>query len=203
VKRLLDVFVALLGLIVLAPVFLAIAVAIKLESPGPAFFRQSRVGCHGRLFRIWKFRSMVADAESKGPKITSAGDPRVTRVGRKLRRLKLDELPQLLNVLTGDMSLVGPRPETPEYVALYPRDAAAKVLSVRPGITDPTALEYFDEADLLADAEDPECQYRNVLLPRKLAGYLDYLEHRSFWLDVRLLLTTIGRVIERARAPLE
>ena len=145
-KRVFDLLGAGLGLLLLSPLMLAIALAIKLDSRGPVFFRQQRVGRHGMLFRIHKFRSMVADAPQRGPALTVGDDPRITRVGRWLRRTRLDELPQLIDVLAGHMSLVGPRPEVPQYVAQYPAALRERALSVRPGITDPSSLLYLDES---------------------------------------------------------
>ena len=173
-QRVLDVIVALGALVLLSPLMLAVAAWIRLDSPGPVFFRQERVGRHGRSFRIHKFRSMRD--EPGGAPITVGADPRITRVGRWLREAKLDELPQLIDVLAGDMSLVGPRPELPRYVALYPPAVRAKVLSVRPGITDPASIEYRDENTLLAQAADPEREYVQVVLPRKLALAQAYVE---------------------------
>jgi len=188
-RRALDVAASLAGLILLSPLFLLIAARIKLDSPGPVFYRAQRVGRGGVLFRLYKFRSMVAGADKRGPGITAAGDDRVTRVGRFLRRTKLDELPQLINVLTGDMSLVGPRPEDPRYVALY-TPQQLKVLAVRPGITSAASLTYRHEEQLLA-GPDWEKVYREQVLPAKLAVDLAYLEHRSLRQDVFLILRTI------------
>jgi lipopolysaccharide/colanic/teichoic acid biosynthesis glycosyltransferase len=144
VRRLLEAAVSLTGLVILSPLLVALAILVKATSRGPVFYRGERVGLRGRLFRVWKFRSMTVDAERTGPGITADADPRVTRVGRFLRRFKLDELPQLVNVLAGDMSLVGPRPEDPRYVALYTPEQRA-VLEVRPGLTSPASLRYADE----------------------------------------------------------
>ena len=157
-----------LALLLLSPLLLAIALSIKLDSPGPVFFRQQRVGRHGAPFRIHKFRTMVADAPQRGPALTVGDDARITRAGRWLRRTRLDELPQLIDVLAGHMSLVGPRPEVPQYVAHYPAALRERALSVRPGITDPSSLLYLDESELLARAADPEREYVEVILPRKL-----------------------------------
>jgi lipopolysaccharide/colanic/teichoic acid biosynthesis glycosyltransferase len=192
VKRVFDVVVAGFGLLLLSPLFVLLALAIRLDSPGPVFFRQERVGRHGRPFRIHKFRTMrPADG---GPQITVGADPRVTRVGAWLRRTKLDELPQLIDVLAGAMSLVGPRPEVPRYVALYPPETRAKVLSVRPGITDLASIEYRDEGEQLARAADPEHEYVHVVMPRKLRLAEAYVEHASIALDLRLILRTLGAI---------
>lgn len=188
-KRLFDVVSALLGLLIFGLPMLAVAVWIKLDSAGPVFFRQERVGRHGRRFRIHKFRTMAVDAESRGPQLTVGADARVTRAGRLLRANRLDELPQFLDVLAGDMSLVGPRPDVPRYVDQWPPALRERVLAVRPGITDPASLAFRDEATLLAQAADPEREYMDVILPRKLALAADYADHASLWTD----LTVIGR----------
>ena len=188
-RRLLDVIAAAGGLIVLSPLFLLTAVLIKRDSPGPVFYRARRVGKDGHEFRLYKFRSMVADADRQGPGITASGDSRVTRVGLMLRRTKLDELPQLINVLTGDMSLVGPRPEDPRYVALY-TDEQRQVLAVRPGITSAASLTYRDESALLA-GEDWERQYIQEIMPHKLAIDLDYQARRTLASDLNLILRTV------------
>jgi lipopolysaccharide/colanic/teichoic acid biosynthesis glycosyltransferase len=193
-KRLFDVLAAASGLILLAPVLLAIALWIRLDSPGPALFRQRRVGRHGRLFDIYKFRTM-ADRPDDGRQLTVGQDPRVTRAGRFLRRTKLDELPQLLNVLEGTMSLVGPRPEVPRYVDRYPPAVRQTVLSVAPGITDLAAILYKDENDILGHAEDPERAYVETILPVKLAYYQRYVRERSFWLDLRIIFRTLAAVL--------
>jgi lipopolysaccharide/colanic/teichoic acid biosynthesis glycosyltransferase len=191
VKRLFDVIVAALGLLLLSPLLIAIALWIKLDSPGPVFFRQERVGRGGALFRIHKFRSMRADAPLAGSQLTVGADPRITRAGQLLRRTKLDELPQLIDVLTGSMSLVGPRPEVPRYVALYPAALRDKVLSVRPGITDPASIEYRDESALLARAADPERVYIEQIMPAKLRCAASYVDRMSLANDVRLIGATL------------
>ena len=189
-KRLFDVAAASMGLLLLAPLLLALAVWIKCDSAGPVFFLQERVGLHGKRFRIIKFRSMRQ--HHAGPQITVGADARITRSGRFIRAYKLDELPQLINVLLGDMSLVGPRPEVPRYVALYPADVRAEVLSVRPGMTDLASVQYRSESDLLAASSDPELTYTTVILPAKLALYQQYVRQRSLWLDVRIIGMTLG-----------
>ena len=191
-KRGLDLFVAAAALLLSVPLFALIALSVRLDSPGPVFFRQERVGRGGSVFRIHKFRTMVVDAPARGPGITVGADPRVTRVGRFLRRGKLDELPQLLDVLAGHMSLVGPRPELPGYVALYPPELRAQVLGVRPGITDPASLKYADEASLLAAAADPEREYREVLLPAKLRESADYIRRATLASDLLVLGRTLA-----------
>jgi lipopolysaccharide/colanic/teichoic acid biosynthesis glycosyltransferase len=189
-KRLSDVVASSLGLVLLSPLMLVAGLLVKCTSRGPAFYRQTRVGRGGKFFRIAKFRSMVVDADKKGPDITSSGDPRVTRIGAVLRKLKIDELPQLWNVLVGDMSLVGPRPEIPRYVLDYDQEEL-RVLSVRPGITDPASIRYRHEEEILANSENPQEHYRTVVLPHKLALNLDYIRKMSFWFDVKLILQTI------------
>jgi lipopolysaccharide/colanic/teichoic acid biosynthesis glycosyltransferase len=197
-KRLFDLLVATAGLVVLGPLLLLLGLAVRLDSRGPAIFRQVRVGRAGRPFTILKFRTMrVAESDGDGRQITVGGDPRVTRVGRWLRSSKLDELPQLINVLRGDMSLVGPRPEVPRYVALYPPEARVEVLSVRPGITDEAALEFRDEGMLLARATDPERAYIEDVLPRKIALYRQYVRSRSFLGDLRVLVRTVAVLFAR------
>jgi lipopolysaccharide/colanic/teichoic acid biosynthesis glycosyltransferase len=193
-KRLFDVLAATAGLIVLAPVMLAIALWIRLDSPGPALYRQRRVGRHGRLFDIYKFRTMVQRPDD-GRQLTVGQDPRITRAGRFLRRTKLDELPQLLNVVQGTMSLVGPRPEVPRYVDRYPPEVRQTVLSVAPGITDLAAILYKDENDILGRAPDPERAYVETILPVKLAYYQRYVRERSFWLDLHIIFRTLTALL--------
>ena len=191
-KRLFDVVLSALGLLLLSPVFLFIALWIKLDSPGPVFFRQERMGRHGVPFRIHKFRTMTHGAA--GAQITVGADVRITRAGAFLRRAKLDELPQLIDVLRGAMSLVGPRPEVPRYVAMYPPGLRDKVLSVRPGITDVASLEYRDEGELLARAADPEREYVDVVMPAKLKLAAQYVDRASLSFDLQLILRTLRLV---------
>jgi lipopolysaccharide/colanic/teichoic acid biosynthesis glycosyltransferase len=194
-KRLFDLVLAIPGLIGLSPFFMFAALWIRLDSPGPVFFRQERVGRFGRPFRIYKFRTMCSDAEAKGRQLTVGNDPRITRSGAFLRRYKLDELPQLINVILGDMSLVGPRPEVPKYVACYPPEIRDKVLSVPPGITDYASIEYRDENTLLAGAVDPEQVYISEILPVKLDYYSKYVTNRSLLLDSKLILLTLKKIL--------
>jgi len=196
VKRAFDVAASAAGLVTLSPLMLGIAALVRLDSPGPAFFSQERVGKDGRLFRILKFRTMVQDAPSRGPSVTRGGDSRVTRVGRFLRRTKLDELPQLINVLKGDMSLVGPRPEVPRYVAMYTPEQR-RVLSVRPGITDWASLEYVNEEEVLARYEDLERGYVEEVMPKKLALNLKYVEERGLKTDCEILVRTAMKLLVR------
>ena len=198
VKRLFDLLGAALALLLLSPLLLLIALAIRLDSPGPVFFRQLRVGRHGVPFRIHKFRTMAADAP--GLPLTVGADPRITRVGARLRDLRLDELPQLIDVLAGSMSLVGPRPEVPRYVAHYPPELRERVLSVRPGITDPASLLFIDEGELLRQAADPEREYIEVILPKKLQCAADYADRATLWTDLGLLARTL-RVLMTRRPP--
>lgn len=200
-KRLIDLLAAAAGLLLLLLPGLLLALAIRLDSPGPVFFRQQRVGRHGRLFGIHKFRTMRVDAERMGLPITVGHDPRVTRLGHWLRRHKLDELPQLIDVLLGDMSLVGPRPEVPRYVALYPPALRERVLSVRPGITDPVSLAHLDEAARLAAAADPEREYIEVILPAKLAAAAAYADNANWRTDLAVIWRTLRVLLGRRNGP--
>ncbi|HAT29426.1 MAG TPA: sugar transferase [Janthinobacterium sp.] len=193
-KRALDVVAALCGLALLSPLLLLMACRIRLDSPGPVFFRQERIGRHGVPFRIFKFRTMAPDTEGRG-QITVGRDSRITRVGHLLRRYKLDELPQLLNVLSGEMSLVGPRPEVAKYVALYPAAQKALVLSVKPGITDLASITYRDENRLLGESADPERTYIEEIMPAKLRYYEAYVRERSLALDLKIILLTIVKLV--------
>ncbi len=197
-KRSMDLVLCLAALPLALPLMAAIAVWVRLDSAGPALFRQQRVGRHGRLFHIHKFRTMRVRSSQAGPLITVAGDARVTRAGRWLRRTKLDELPQLLDVIRGDMSLVGPRPEVPRYMALYPDEARRLILSVRPGVTDRATIEFRDEERLLAAASDPERAYVEQVMPIKQRYYLDYVARRSLAGDVGILIDTLRAVLGRA-----
>lgn len=192
-KRVFDVIVSSVSIVVLAPVIAAVALAVRASSAGPVIFRQERVGRYGRIFRIHKFRTMrIGHA---GPLITTSIDDRVTRIGSFLRRTKLDEIPQLFDVVRGDMSMVGPRPEVGRYVALWAPEAQAVILSVRPGITDPATVQLRHESDELATAEDPERHYVTNLLPRKVEAYLQYVTNRTLVLDLRILFDTLRAVL--------
>ena len=195
-KRLFDLVVSTLALLLLAVPMALVALWIKLDSPGPVFFRQQRVGRHGVPFSIHKFRTMRADAG--GLALTVGDDARITRAGRWLRRTRLDELPQLLDVLAGDMSLVGPRPEVPRYVAHYPPDLRERALAVRPGITDPASLAHLDEAALLAAAADPEREYIERILPAKVAQAAAYAERATLRSDLTVLARTAWALWKRA-----
>lgn len=190
-KRAFDLFWSLLGLVVLFPLLALVAILVKLEDGGPVFFRQVRIGRRGRPFRIWKFRTMVVDAERHGRAITVGQDPRITRIGLHLRNTKLDEIPQLLNVAAGEMSLVGPRPEVPRYVELYSEPQRA-ILALRPGITDLASIKYRNESDILAEADDPDETYIQKLLPDKIRINLAYASRAGLWSDFLVILATLG-----------
>jgi lipopolysaccharide/colanic/teichoic acid biosynthesis glycosyltransferase len=192
-KRAFDLCAALVGVLLLSPLLVAIAVWIRLDSPGPALFRQVRVGRYGKLFHILKFRTMSARPDPQRL-LTVGRDARITRAGHFLRKYKLDELPQLFNVVHGTMSLVGPRPEVPRYVACYPPRERALVLSVRPGVTDWAAILFKDENAILGQALDPEQAYIDTILPTKLEYYVRYVRERSFWVDLRIILRTLRAI---------
>lgn len=194
-KRLFDIVASGLGLILLSPLFLVLAIWIKVDSDGPVFYRQTRVGRYNRDFRIFKFRSMRAGADV-GSLITIGGrDPRITRSGYLIRKFKLDELPQLINVFVGDMSLVGPRPEVRHYVNFW-TPAQMHVLDVRPGITDPASIKFLNESELLEKAEDPEKYYIKVIMQEKIRLYLEYVEKHNFFYDLALLFKTFGVIVK-------
>jgi lipopolysaccharide/colanic/teichoic acid biosynthesis glycosyltransferase len=194
-KRLFDLVFAGLGLLFLAPLFLLIALMIKLDTAGPVFFRQERVGRFGIHFRIHKFRTMAVNTEAKGLQLTTGNDSRITRTGQWLRKYKLDELAQLIDVVLGKMSLVGPRPEVPRYVAMYPEAARKIILSVRPGITDLASIEFKDENEILTVSEDPERDYIEKILPKKIHLYQKYVSERSLWFDLALIFKTIRAIV--------
>lgn len=195
IKRVLDTVVSAAALVVTSPALAVVAVAIKATSPGPVLFTQERVGQYGRTFRIHKFRTMRPHHD--GLAVSGTGDPRVTGIGAILRKTKLDEIPQFYDVLRGDMSLVGPRPEVPEYVAQWPNEMRPIILSVRPGITDPASIEFRNEGDELALATDPESHYVRSILPRKAAAYVDYVQRRSLVGDLKILGNTAKVVLFR------
>lgn len=193
-KRLFDIIASGIGLLLLCPLFLLIGIWIKLDSAGPIFYRQVRVGRNNKDFRIFKFRSMRTDAD-KGSLVTIGGrDPRITRSGYFIRKFKIDELPQLINVFVGDMSIVGPRPEVRHYVNYWTPEQM-HVLDVRPGITDPASIRYRNENELLGKAEDPEQYYIDVVMQEKIKLYLEYVEHHSFWYDIKLIFQTFLVII--------
>lgn len=195
-KRSFDLFFSVLGLIILAPVLVMIAIWIAFDSKGSVFFKQKRVGQYGNEIAVYKFRSMVTDGESKGLKITVGRDPRITDSGHFIRKYKIDELAQLINVINGTMSLVGPRPEVQEYIDVYPQEIKEKVLSVKPGITDFASIEFKDENSLLEGAIDPHQTYMNEILPIKQKYYLQYVDQQSIWLDIKLIFKTIIAIIK-------
>ena len=195
-KRLFDVVASGCGLLVLSPLFLLLAVWIKLDSAGPVFYRQTRVGRYNRDFRLYKFRSMRVGADRQGLITVGGHDPRITRSGYFIRKYKLDELPQLINVFIGDMSLVGPRPEVRKYVDMYTPEQL-HVLDVRPGITDMASIRYRNENELLAQATDPDKYYIEVLMPDKLRINLEYVAHHSFWFDITLIFKTFKEIIAK------
>jgi lipopolysaccharide/colanic/teichoic acid biosynthesis glycosyltransferase len=190
VKRLFDLIVALVSLIVLVPLFLIVGFLIKLDSPGPIFYKGDRIGKDGVLFKIYKFRTMVVNADRMGAALTQDGDPRVTRVGRILRKWKIDEIPQLLNVLSGEMSVVGPRPESPNYVEHYTPEQR-QVLQVKPGMTGLTQVRFRHEETLLSRCTNIEEEYIAKIMPHKLALDLKYIEDQSMLLDVQLIIQTL------------
>lgn len=194
-KRIFDLFFTLIGLPFLLPFLAVIALMIKLEDGGPVFFIQRRIGYKGKPFYMWKFRTMVIDAEKKGSLITVGNDPRITRVGYFLRKYKLDEFPQLLNVLKGEMSLVGPRPEVEKYVMLY-NSEQRKVLDIIPGMTDPASIKYVNENEILAQAKDPEKIYIEKVMPEKIKLNLEYAEKATCWSDFLIIIKTFFRIFE-------
>ena len=198
-KRAFDFFFALAGLLFLSPLLLLLAIAVKLSSRGSVFFRQQRVGQGGRPFFILKFRSMVVNAEKLGLSVTRDGDPRITAMGRFLRKTKMDELPQLWNVLVGDMSFVGPRPEVPRYVAQYTAEQE-RVLALKPGITDLATLEFRNEEELLRTADDTEQFYLAYCVPRKIELNLAYARTANVWEDFKIILRTLLRLVARGEA---
>lgn len=192
-KRLFDIVASCLGLLLLSPVLAVMGAAVLLGSPGPVFFRQERIGRGGKSFFIFKYRTMVRDAPKLGATITYGHDPRITAVGRFLRKTKADELPQLLNVLKGDMSLVGPRPEVPRYVEMFREDYDV-ILQVRPGITDLASIQYCDEAAILGKAADPEKEYVQRVLPEKIRLAKEYVRKQSFYFDLKIIFGTLVRL---------
>lgn len=195
-KRLFDILFSLIGLVLLSPMFILLSLFIKIESPGPIFYRQVRVGRNEKLFRIHKFRSMFIDADKKGLAITVGKDPRITRVGEYIRKFKCDEFAQLIDVLLGDMSLVGPRPEVPQYVEHYPKEMRNVIFTVRPGITDLASIIYRNENDLLAKSQNPELTYINEILPEKLSLSLEYVKNASLINDLKIIFKTVFMILK-------
>ena len=194
IKRLFDITASFMGLLLLMPIFLLIALWVKLDSSGGVFFRQVRVGRFGTPFKIHKFRTMREESEKSG-RLTIGRDERITKSGAFLRKFKLDELPQLIDVLLGYMSLVGPRPEVQEFIDEYPADVRDKVLSIRPGITDLASIEMVDENNILGQYEDPRQAYIDVILPMKQKHYIEYVENQSLWLDLKIIFLTIKKIL--------
>jgi len=197
-KRCFDIFFSFIGIIFLIPLFLVIALLIKVEDGGPVFFRQERIGYMRKPFRVWKFRTMVVNAERQGLKITVGHDPRITRVGGWLRKFKLDEFPQLFNVLRGEMSFVGPRPEVSFYVEQYDANQQ-KVLDLMPGITDIASIKFFNENDILGKAKNPEDVYVNQIVPEKIRLNIEYAARATLWSDFKVILTTILKIFSSAK----
>lgn len=195
-KRLFDVFASGLGLLFLSPLFLVLAIWIKLDSPGPVFYRQVRVGRGNKDFRIYKFRSMRVGADKQGLITVGGHDPRITRSGYFIRKYKLDEFPQLINVFVGDMSLVGPRPEVRKYVDMYTPEQL-HVLDVRPGVTSLASIRYRNENELLDKAEDPDQFYIDVIMQDKLAIDLEYVQNAYFWYDIKLIFRTFWEIVSK------
>ena len=197
-KRIFDLAMATVGIAVLGPLLIWVAWKIKAEDGGSVFYRGVRVGLHGKPFRIYKFRSMMVDADKIGPSSTASDDARITRIGRWIRMHKLDELPQLMNVLAGDMSFVGPRPEVKKFTDMYTAQEKA-ILTVRPGITDWASIWNSDEAALLAGADDPDKTYLELIRPEKLRLQLKYVRERSFMVDIRIILLTLLKLCKISR----
>ncbi|WP_461538468.1 sugar transferase [Spongorhabdus nitratireducens] len=195
-KRSFDIIVSAITILLLSPLFILIAIFIKINSPGPVFFRQERVTQGERRFYIHKFRTMKHSSK-KGKLITTSNDSRITSLGNHLRKYKIDELPQLIDVFLGDMSLVGPRPEVPSYVNYYSKPAKKKIFSVRAGITDPASILLVDESLILSKSKDPEKTYVEELLPKKIDHYISYVDHSGFFYDIRIILQTIYRIFFR------
>jgi lipopolysaccharide/colanic/teichoic acid biosynthesis glycosyltransferase len=193
-KRLFDILASLFGLIILFPFLFIISICVLFSSPGGIFYRQVRVGKNGKDFLLWKFRTMKPDSDKKGLLTVGGRDPRVTGIGYFLRKYKLDELPQLFNVLSGEMSLVGPRPEVRKYVEMYSPEQL-KVLEVKPGITDYASIEYSKENELLAKSSDPEKTYIEEIMPAKLKLNMKYIEEKSFWTDLKIIFRTVGKIL--------
>lgn len=194
IKRIVDILTSFVGIIIISPILLIVALFIKILMPGPVFFIQTRIGKGGKEFRLLKFRTMRVNAKTSEGSFDAGDQSRITALGKLLRKTKLDELPQLINVLIGDMSLVGPRPEVKKWTAVYPEQWAI-VHQVKPGITDNASIEFRNEEELLAQSSNPEETYRNVILPRKLELYINYVNHHSFLGDMIIIIRTIQSVI--------
>ena len=197
-KRLFDIVCSVIGLVLLSPLFLIIAILIKKEDGGPVFYRGVRIGRYGKPFKIFKFRTMVVNADKIGGPSTADDDPRITKIGKLLRKYKLDELPQLINVLKGEMSIVGPRPEVAYYVNMY-TDEEKAILNVKPGITDWASIWDSDEGAILAGSEDPEKAYMEKIRPTKIKLQLKYVKERSFLVDLKIIFMTLWVIITKKR----
>ena len=196
VKRLFDLMMSILGIVILLPILIVLSIWIKLDSKGPVFFRQQRVGLEGRLFKIHKFRTMYVTSEVKG-QLTIGRDARITRIGHYLRKYKVDELPQLIDVFLGKMSLVGPRPEVKEFMDEYTESVRKKILSVRPGITDLASIEMVDESKILGEYKNPHRAYIDIIMPIKEKYYLEYVKENNLISDVKIIMLTFKKIISR------
>jgi lipopolysaccharide/colanic/teichoic acid biosynthesis glycosyltransferase len=194
IKRIFDAILSLVGLLITSPLFLAVAIMVKRSSPGPVFFKGERIGKNGKSFRMYKFRTMVDNAERMGGPSTASDDPRLTKIGNFLKRFQLDELPQLINVIKGEMSFVGPRPEVPFYVDMMTKEEKSTILSVPPGMTDLASLWDFHEGEILKGSSDPEKAYQEKIRPEKIRLQMEYVRKRSFWLDVKIIFKTIFKI---------
>lgn len=195
-KRIFDLIFSALGLTILSPIILVISILVKFDSHGSVFFKQIRIGLYGKEFKIYKFRTMVIDAESQGIKLTVGQDSRVTQLGKFLRKYKLDEIPQLINVLKGEMSFVGPRPVVPDFVMLYDDDQL-QILNVRPGITDYASINFKNESELLAMSDEPERFYIEHIMPLKIELSKQYIDNNNLWLDIKLIFATVFAIINK------
>ena len=193
-KRLFDIVFSTIGLVVLFPVILVVAVAVKKSSSGPVFYKGERIGKNGNSFKMYKFRTMVVNADNLGGPSTASDDPRLTKTGLFLKRFQLDEIPQLINVLKGEMSFVGPRPEVGVYVDMMSEEEKKTILSVRPGMTDYASLWNFHEGDILKGAEDPEKEYMEKIRPEKIRLQIKYVRERSFWVDLKIIIKTVLKI---------
>lgn len=196
IKRIFDFTISLIGIILLSPIFIIVALVVKLNSRGPVFYKGERVGLNDKIFKMYKFRTMIPDAEKKGGPSTPIDDSRLTSIGKLLKRYQFDELPQLFNVLKGEMSFVGPRPEVKIYIDKLSREKRDKILSAKPGMTDFASLWNFHEGDILKGSNDPERDYLEKIRPKKIELQLKYIEEKSFWLDIKLIFRTIIKIFK-------
>lgn len=197
-KRSFDIFFSVIGLILLSPVFLIMAIWIKWDSYGPVFYKQTRVGKNAKIFLLYKFRSMRVGSDKEGLLTVGEKDPRITRSGKFIRKFKLDEFPQLINVLRGEMSIVGPRPEVPKYVALY-NEEQRDILNIRPGISDWSSIRFSNENELLAQAENYEDFYISEVMPEKLKMNLEYVRSNNFWIDLKIIFMTMKKIVSKEK----